>query len=504
MGSLSSFYGLQKLEKNDSLSVNDYSFVNRNIDVIDRVMHKLEDALFSGSSPISDPSDPPTLEVSTSGGNIPAGRTVRYKITWVDGNGNETAASPEATVTTPAPIARPNQPSLALTSSGGSLLPGNYFYVMSAYVGANTQETPGSVTATLNVRTGTSNKITVSFPTLPAGADGFNIYRRGPGETQFYYLDTVDMDVATPPSSYEDDGSVAISSSRTPSATNQTYATNKVTITVPGATPSVPTGYSWKVYRSFSSGEWTSTLLEWVNTETYQSSGVIITFAEDVGNNTRMGMPPEQSSITGDVNRVSAVESDISAIEVILGTQPQGAYSDVAARLDGIQYDLDQVETTTSAENDYNTILLSDTTFTTTTLEQVSQINLPALDTNTGWSIDAYVVFNAATGENFKLCIQDLDESATPVSWGTLRYTIIPSSLSEADGAVYTRTSTPIVVGSTGVLGGIRITGSFIPTEQATPVPGSIVLSCAQGSSVATPVGSIIKAGSWIRIGKLG
>lgn len=336
MASTTGFYGLQKLESGDALSTNDYAFTSRNVDVVDRLLHKFDEAIFSGVTPLDDPTDGPSLDVSTTGGIIPAGRTVRYKYTYVDVYGNETAGSPEVSVTTNAPVSRPSQPGLTSATSGGTLLAGNYFYVISAYVDVNTAETNGSAAATINVPTGTTNAITLALPSLPTNATGFNIFRRGPGEVQFYYLDSVDMDVATPPTSYVDDNSVTITNSRTPSATNLTFATNSISITLPGATPAVPDGYTWKVYRTFVSGNYDSSLLQHVVTETSEGSGIIDPVAYDYGSRTSVGKPPSVSSITGNVSRITTLETDVAAIEATLGVDPEGGYSDVAARLDGM------------------------------------------------------------------------------------------------------------------------------------------------------------------------
>lgn len=335
MASTTGFYGLQKLGAGDTLNYNDYAFTNQNIDIIDRVLHKLDEAVFGGVAGIADPDEGPSLELSTSGGVIPGGRTLRYKFTYVDANGNETAASPETSITTTAPVTRPSQPSLT-TDATGSLLAGNYFYIVSAYVDVNTAETNGSPAATINIPSGTNNSVTLTLPSLPSGATGFNIFRRGPGETQFYYLDSVDMDVATPPTTYFDDNSVTVNNSRTPSATNLTYATNSIAITLPGATPAVPDGYTWKLYRTFVSGNYDSSLLEWVVTETSEGSGIINPVAYDYGGRTTIGKPPTVSSITGTTSRIDTLETDVADIQTTLGTNPEGGFASVAARLDAM------------------------------------------------------------------------------------------------------------------------------------------------------------------------
>jgi hypothetical protein len=352
MSSTTGFFGLQKLGPNDPTSTNDYAFTNKNIDTIDRLLGKFDSILSSGSSPIDDPTEPLSLTVSTTGGIIPAGRTVRYKFAWVDSYGNETAASPEATVTTNSPISRPAQAGLVYSSSGGTLLGGNYFYILSAYVGINTAETNGGTAGSITIRGGTTNSVTLTLPSLPAGADGFNVFRRGPGEAQFFYLDSIDMNVATPPSTYVDDNSVVVNNSRTPLASNLTYSTNSVAVTLPGATPSVPVGYTWKVYRTFTAGNYDSSLLEWVVSETYNGSGIINSETYDYGLSTSIGSPSAISTITSSTDAITDLQSSVSAIENELGTTPQGAYSTVANRFDGIEVQLGDVITWGQAVDD--------------------------------------------------------------------------------------------------------------------------------------------------------
>ena len=108
---------------------------------------------------------------------------------------------------------------------------------MTAYTTANTLETKIGGIGYKTVNTGTTtNEITITMPSLPTGATGFNIYRKGPGNPRYYYL------ASTTGSSYVDDGSTALTTSRTTPNNNRTFNTNKVIVTYPGATPAVPTG----------------------------------------------------------------------------------------------------------------------------------------------------------------------------------------------------------------------------------------------------------------------
>lgn len=310
------YFGLQKLGPQDTLASYDYAFGNANMDTIDRLLNKVHDAVFLEEGIIADPTEPLSLVVDTEGGNIRAGVTVRYKFTWVDVTGAETAASPEAVVATPAPVASPAAPSLVQASTGGTLLAGSYFYRLSAYASVNTLETIGGTVVFDTIASGSTNKITLTLPSLPAGADGFNVYRRGPGDSNYFYVDSIDMNVATPPSTYVDTGSLSPNCNRSPATQNLTNSTNMITITVPGATPTVPDGYTWKLYRTYISGNYNSSLLQWVITETSTGSGIIFPYAEDTGQTTSVGSPPSVSTITGDGNRVDLLETAVTALDV--------------------------------------------------------------------------------------------------------------------------------------------------------------------------------------------
>lgn len=493
MSSITGFYGLQKLAAGDALSVSDYAFTNRNMDVIDRLLNKFDNALFSGGSVIDDPSSGPSLDVLTTGGVIPAGRTVRYKFTWVDSWGNETAASPETSITTPPPVARPSQPGSAYLSSGGTLLAGNYFYILSAYVVVNTSETNGSLAASLNIPMGSTNRVVLTLPGLPTGADGFNVYRRGPGETQFYYLASINMMIATPPSTYTDDNSITVSNSRTPSATNLTYSTNIVTVTVPGATPTVPDGYTWKVYRSFISGEWDSSLLNWVRDETYTGSGVTTPSVYDYGAHSTVGRPPTLTAITSSVSTVSTLQTSVNAIISELGSVPQGSYSTVSSRL---AYEHNPNLT------GFVSVLPSDVTNASTTLASAWTINgIRKVGQNgADFIFDLQLFFLASVAEGFQFSITCLTDQATPVVPGTFRYTVTPTSLvtGGADGYVYGSGDVVTLVGSSSIRS-VRINGSTSQVGSALyPIDFKVYFAAA--SSVATPAGAELNANSYIRL----
>lgn len=300
-------YGLQTLGAGEAFSTNSYQFSSRDREAIDRLLRLgAETHVHNGSTlATTSPEVPPELTLDTTSGNIPAGRTVRYKFAWVDANGAESAASPEATVATPAAIASPAGPTLVPSTTGGTLLPGNYFYALTAYTGSSTSETKAGTRIFITLPTGsTTNTITLTLPSLPAGADGFNVYRRGPGESMYAFVDSVDMTVATPPTTFLDDGSTSPNCNRTPPNANMTNATNNVTIDIPGATPAVPAGLTWKIYRTYAAGDYSNSFLVEVVEETAPSSGIIVTTYVDTGISVSSGQPLSASQFTTNPGKI--------------------------------------------------------------------------------------------------------------------------------------------------------------------------------------------------------
>jgi hypothetical protein len=79
-------------------------------------------------------------------------------------------------------LARPAAPSSAQTGTGGTLTAATYTYMLSALSRINGAlvETQASVAASVVVGSGTTNKITLTWPAIP-GAVGYNIYGRTGG-----------------------------------------------------------------------------------------------------------------------------------------------------------------------------------------------------------------------------------------------------------------------------------------------------------------------------------
>lgn len=293
------FFKLSKLGKGESLADEGYKILGADRDLIDALLNFYGPSHHhtGATSSATQPALPLALTLDQSAGSLPAGTRIFYKYTLMDGNGNESLASPEAFIDTPAAIVEPGAPVLAVATTGGTLLPGAYNYVLSAYKTANTFETRALGFANINVLgPATTNKITLTLPSLPSGAQGFNIYRRKPGGTGYQWIAAVAMNVATPPTVFVDAGYPDDCARSLPNA-NRTNAQNSVRVALPGATPSTPVGYTWKLYRTYVSSDYSNALLHWVVEETSEGSGIITPLYQDLGYATSLGNPPTQGLI---------------------------------------------------------------------------------------------------------------------------------------------------------------------------------------------------------------
>jgi len=300
-------YGLSKLDSGDHISDDGYKYSTTDRDLIDYLLRRSLSHRHTGDAAASGSAlDAPSVGLSLTGGTLPANTTIYYVYTLVDSDGGESASSSEASVSTPSPVTAPAAPALDYATTGGTLKFGSYYYALSAYVSGDTNETTAPYRANISVPIGTStNKVTLTLPSVPAGADGFVVYRRSPGQSQYFYLDTIDMTGGSPPTTYDDDGTVTEDCDRTIPLVNTTNSTNSVTITFPGATPVVPAGSTWKIYRTFVAGgssRWVRSLLTHVTNET--SPGVIDIDYVDTGLATSTGQPPSASVTVDDPTKV--------------------------------------------------------------------------------------------------------------------------------------------------------------------------------------------------------
>lgn len=275
-----------------ALSDDGAQFSNADRVAIDKILAAYEAHDHSGGTRLGNPTAAPTVELMTSGGILPPGRTFYYRVSYVDKYGLESRASNEVAISTPDPVARPGAPVLT-PGTGGTLAQDTYYYAVTAEAGDyETQLGPLSA-FTL---TGTNNAITVEIPALPSGADGFGIWRQASGEDG---LTKVATGVVT---DWLDDGSVpadpcACDPDKLPPETNRTNATNAVTVTVPVADQTLLTSdlaRRWRIYRTSVSGDYgaSSLVAEVVDLDT---NGDLVVVARDTGTALLPGIPLEVS-----------------------------------------------------------------------------------------------------------------------------------------------------------------------------------------------------------------
>lgn len=324
MAELTEHYQYSALTAGDDFSDNGYKFTDADRhkqDFLDWL--GAEGHVHDGADGTAvEPDTAPSLELETTGGVIPASTRVFYKYTYVNSRGEETAASPEAFIDTPAALDSPSAPSLSYEDTGGVLQAGNYFYALSSYTDASIQETLAMNFNYISIPANTStNVITLTLPDPEVGQTGFNVYRRAPGQSKYFFLDSIDT-TGGPITEYVDDGSVEDNCDRTVPKTNTTNSTNLIVVSLPGATPSLPgTGYTWKIYRTYVQGMWTSSFLVHVVEETTEGSGVIVTFYDDIGISTQSGTYPATTLVTGSPSKI--VLTDNAHVE---GELPIGSH----------------------------------------------------------------------------------------------------------------------------------------------------------------------------------
>ncbi len=302
-------YGFNKIGPGSgSLSDDGSKFTELDRDTIDTLIYNSYVHTHDGSNAETLPDLDPATLVELAGGSLPAGTPVYYTYTIVAPSGLETEGATVVSATTPTAVASPAAASLVFDNVGGVLTPGQYFYAITAYTGTtNSETTPSPDRATLTVPPGTStNQITVTLPALPAGATGFNIYRRKPGGVNYNHIFTT---VGGGGSEVVDNG-IQEDPNRLMPTSNTTSVGIGYTVTLPFATTLLPSGYSWKLYRTFANGNWARSLLHHVVEETAPASGIIVDFYDDSGTvATSTGEPPLVSQLRGSPAKISLDDS---------------------------------------------------------------------------------------------------------------------------------------------------------------------------------------------------
>lgn len=263
----------------------------------------------------------PELDLDTAG-TIPAGRTLYYKVAYLDINGNETVASATAVVATPAPLPPPPIPSVVVSPTGGTLVPGTYRYALSYYQGA-TAQTPATNIVVVTVPPGTNtNTITLTFATPPDEADGWKIYRRRFDENEHWLLATV----ADTEANYVDDGTVNADCTKRRPTVNTTNQNNSVTITIPASELPFDTRVkAWRIYKSDGTSSFGPNSLVATVTDTVTQGGSdLVTSYVDTGNTPGPGTPLSQSAVPPNIPQLDGAAFAASGARLPAALAPLG------------------------------------------------------------------------------------------------------------------------------------------------------------------------------------
>lgn len=311
-------WGLSILGSGDSLQADGFKFADADRRLIDRLLSYAAEGHRHTGQRGDDLTPDATLSLTlfSTGGTIASGSRYYYRFTIVDEFGNESAPSPISYIDTPSTITTPTAPAISFTPGTGNLEPGGYSYVLSAYKGATTQETKATSTAFITVSGGSpTNEVTLILPALPFGAEGYNVYRKSP--SGMHYLWITNIVTPAPLVTWTDDGSISGDCDRSLPGTNRTGGTNAVAVQFPGATPSIPEGWAWRVYRSVDPNRWGRSRLKDV-TPIGDPPRIPLGFI-DTGLQTVVGGPPTKAQIINAPPKINLTDA-----AEIQGTLPPG------------------------------------------------------------------------------------------------------------------------------------------------------------------------------------
>lgn len=216
---------------------------------LDRLLSALEahDHHLNGSA--VEPTDTLSLAVGTDG-QLDAGLELYYLVSFVNSDGLETAAGPEASISTPDLLATPGAPSGETSIvTGNTLGTGQYYYALSAFRGV--EETPLSQIEIVTLVSG-ENTVTLTLPAL-GDADQLQIWRQKDSAATWTRIG-----LATT-TTFVDDGSVQAGiygdPDNVPALANTGVSNYSITITLgTDDAAALPTVTSWRIYRSDTSG----------------------------------------------------------------------------------------------------------------------------------------------------------------------------------------------------------------------------------------------------------
>lgn len=265
-----------------SLSDDGHKFTGRDRRVLDRILASLEQHRHAGGERLETPAQGPTLELFETGGDLLAGQTLHYRVSYVDRHGLETAGSAEVAVAMPDPLAIPDQPMLEALD-GGQLAEDLYSYALTA-VDDDGNETPLGPSNLITITDRNTVKVTLATP--PAGAAELHVWREMSGDAGPTRIGTMDPAVGE----YTDDGTTdsdpcPCDPLKLPPLENETNSNNSVLVSIPTTEVELPTLIKrWRIYRSATSGVYPSdSLVEEVVDTVDETSDQLISEFLDTG-----------------------------------------------------------------------------------------------------------------------------------------------------------------------------------------------------------------------------
>lgn len=224
---------------------------------LDRLLAAVESHDHHFRAPVGVAAEVPTLNLLSGAGTLQGGYSYSYRFAVVDADGNESIASAEASVTTPALLAIPGMPSLSSDQLAGSLTPGIYYYGLTALRGS--EETPLGAAALIGLQAG-DTEVTLELPAY-GDADSLRVWRMGTTEPGYTQIGLVPAGTAT----FVDNGSVpadpcACDPGNAPPQMNKGTATYAVDVTLP-IDVDLTAARSWRLYRTVYPGIYPTTSL---------------------------------------------------------------------------------------------------------------------------------------------------------------------------------------------------------------------------------------------------
>lgn len=281
-------FGFTRIGPNEGYDKNGWAFGDADRVKQDNVLWALANHEHTGEPALGDPTDAPALAALTTGGHLAPGTTYYYRISFLDKWMLETAASPEASITTPDPIDPPTAAASDVEVAGGTVTAGLYSYVITVLDAFGGETTPSDAT-TVTVDTGTTNRIALTLPDLPDGGIGFNIYRARPGQTSYYKLGS------TNDTTYYDTGATEDQTITAP-LNNTTNSSNAIQVSI--ASGVIPQGcVAWCIYRATASGDYQGdSLVHAVSEGATDTDPTPVTSWIDTGDVLLQGFPLQKSS----------------------------------------------------------------------------------------------------------------------------------------------------------------------------------------------------------------